>query len=156
GTGIRRRPPRKAQKAQPDPGEEEIRAALQWLARHQAADGAWSATAFAKNCGRFGYRDDCAENAFEGNRPYGVGVSAPALLAFLGAGHTTADREPVFPETGGLGDLGEALGEERTRPLSYGEVVKRAIRALIRAQGASGLIGPEVDRSIYNHTIATL
>ncbi len=131
-----------------------VEAALRWLARHQNADGSWSATRFEKNCGRHGVREDCGGGAFSGNEQYGVGVSALALLALLGGGHLPSSTEHVIAEGKDIGDLNEALGEGKA--LTYGDVLKRAIQSLMRQQADSGMIGPDVDRSIYNHVLAAL
>ncbi|HYF51545.1 MAG TPA: zf-HC2 domain-containing protein [Planctomycetota bacterium] len=57
--------------------EDAVDAALYWLARHQEADGHWD---IKKHEG-----GDCVS----GGTAYDEGVSALAVLAFLGAGHTT-------------------------------------------------------------------
>lgn len=119
---------------------EAVMEALKWLARHQNADGSWSTTQFEKNCGQYGYKGQCTPNEFNGKDQFDVGNTGIALLAFLGAGHTPASKEKIFP--------GHAL--------TYGDVVKRAIKYLINVQDASGRIGPEVDKYMYNHTIAGL
>jgi hypothetical protein len=55
--------------------ESAVEAALQWLKRHQEADGHWEITKYLPD-GR------------QGNPSYVTGVSGLALLAFLGAGYT--------------------------------------------------------------------
>lgn len=114
--------------------------ALKWLARHQNADGSWSTTQFEKNCGRYGYKGQCTPNEFKGKDEFDVGNTGLALLAFLGAGYTPASKKQIFP--------GHAL--------TYGDVVKRALKYLISIQDASGRIGPECEKYMYNHTIAAL
>ncbi len=51
--------------------ESAVEAALRWLARHQEADGHW------------------ANEKWEGKRAYPISMTGTALLAFLGAGHTS-------------------------------------------------------------------
>lgn len=65
--------------------EAAVAAGLNWLARHQAKDGSWGGSDFAKDrgctCGQPGHHD----------RMYGTAI---ALLPFLGAGHTHKDKGP--------------------------------------------------------------
>lgn len=144
-----------AEKKKRAPLDKGIKAALAWLARHQSADGSWSVTRFSKDCGRHGFKEDCARAEFEGNEQFDEGVTGLAVLALLGAGYLPWNREPVHaPSSGESGDLSEILGE--AGQLTYGEVVKRALRHLIAAQTPGGRIGPEVDRYIYNHMIGAL
>ncbi len=92
--------------------EAAVEAALGWLARHQRKDGAWQ---------RHGIKQAM---------PLAIhteAVTALALLAFLGAGHS------------------ENIGE-------YQEHVRRAVKYLIAHQSRSGIIG----RTGYTHAIAGL
>jgi hypothetical protein len=134
--------------------EKHVKAALRWLARHQNADGSWSVTQFQKNCGQHGYSEDCSKSEFAGNEQYDVGVTGLALLAFLGGGYAPSNREPVYSGAEGTQAIKEILGEAHV--LTYGEVVKRACKYLLSVQDASGRLGPEVDRYIYNHLLGTL
>ncbi len=63
-----------------------LRAALDWLARHQSPDGTWSGAGFDHTC----VGGKCGGVA---ERPYVEGATGLALLAFLGAGHTHLDGE---------------------------------------------------------------
>lgn len=81
--------------------ESAVDAALAWLARHQEADGHWDIKKYEGG------------NVVSGGRAYDEGVSALALLAFLGAGHT------------------ERIGK-------YKEVVRKAQDWLISRQDAVG------------------
>ena len=128
-----------------------IRSALKWLARHQREDGSWSATRFHEACGRHGYGESCARNEFEGNEQYDVGVTSLALLAFLGAGCLPSNRDSVFAASREAEELGALL--ESSPTLTYGEVVKRACKFLMRSQDPSGRLGPPVDRHVYNHVL---
>jgi hypothetical protein len=72
-------PPPPAKESRPD---SPVAAALDWLARHQDADGVWRGGQHASRC----QGAPCAGKAerFDGD----TGVTALALLAFVGAGHT--------------------------------------------------------------------
>lgn len=94
-----------------------IRRALSWLAARQNDDGSWDAI------GR--------------NESYRTGVTATALLAFLGDGHS------------------HARGRKEWRP-----VVARAVDRLLADQHPdgplAGLVGPAEGHYTYNHALATL
>ena len=99
---------------------------LEWLRAHQDADGRWDADGFMKH----DPSHDVCDGA--GNPVHDVGVTALALLAFLGDGS----------------DL-------RSGP--YRDNVKRAVRWLRDQQAESGLFGQNASHDfIYDHTIATL
>lgn len=70
-------------------GSEESEAAvdlaLQWLARHQTAAGFWDADAYGAGQVKFDSEGHDRQNA---GRTADVGITALAVLAFLGAGHT--------------------------------------------------------------------
>jgi hypothetical protein len=157
GSGGRRRPPAVSRRQAPRAGmPKSVHAALEWLARHQNDDGSWSVSDFHRLCGRRGYKDRCAPNAFEGNDNFEVGISSLALLAFLGAGYNPLNKQAVFAnaDAGQEEGLAKLIGEEK--PLTYGEVVKRALKYLTRSQDPSGRLGLEVDRHVYNHTIGAI
>lgn len=61
-----------------------VRLALDWLARHQQADGTWNSRSFEKRCQGPGCDGSCDE-------PYVAATTALALLPYLGAGHTWRD-----------------------------------------------------------------
>ncbi|MFQ5653314.1 MAG: prenyltransferase/squalene oxidase repeat-containing protein [Planctomycetota bacterium] len=129
--------------------EDAVLAALRWLKRHQHADGRWSSSGFLELC-----RDSdrpCVHSdpehapgdgrGFEG---HDVGVTALAMLAFLGSGHT--HRDGVHSE--------------------FREVMRRAMRWMKQQQllgedpqrdGLYGAPGGEgLDEWVYNHAIATM
>jgi hypothetical protein len=136
------------------PTPKDLKAALRWLARHQNPDGSWSVMGFHKNCGRQGYSQNCATNEFAGNDQYDVGVTALALLAFLGGGYAPSNREQVYsPDLVDPGARDSILGGPK---LTYGDVVKRALKYLISIQDTSGRLGRDVDRYIYNHMLGTV
>ncbi len=108
--------------------EDAIELGLAWLAAHQDGDGTWDRFEFSRHCPA----DDPCPGIAVGARGYSFreGLSALALLAFLGAGYT--DREGP-----------------------YQEVVGRAIEALLRAQGHNGGFGHDETMAGYNDTLAT-
>jgi hypothetical protein len=63
-----------------------VDAALDWLARHQAEDGAWYAAGFHEQC-------DGAPCGGPGGEHYTPGLTGMALLAFLEDGHTHRSGE---------------------------------------------------------------
>lgn len=133
------------------PSEDAVRAALEWLRRHQRPDGHWSSSAFHDSCDRELHGETCGfpegvtgfganDAGFEG---FDVGVTALALLAFLGHGHTHRHS-----------DIAE-----------YRDVVRRAGDWLMTQQVKSddpdldGLYGaPSATNEewVYNHAIATM
>jgi len=116
--------------------ERAVLEALKWLARHQSPDGGWKAEGFDAQCA--GNR--CSGHGYS---DHDTGLTGLSLLAFLGAGYTNLSHDIIDdPVTG--------------RPLRFGEVVKGAIRCLLKQQAADGRIGPKVPRYMYNHAIATL
>jgi hypothetical protein len=107
--------------------EAAVAAGLDWLARHQEPDGSWSCEKFRSRCANEGYK--CAGR---GVPLYDVGVSALALLAFLGANNT------------------EQAGRHQ-------EVVRNGIRWLKSQQDGRGLFGTTEDhRHPYMHAMAML
>ncbi len=122
--------------------EEAVRAALEWLRRHQSADGSWKCRDFTEMC-----KKPCmSENAERygdgrGYAEHDVGVTALALLAFTGSGHT--HRAGIHPE--------------------YVECAKRAMEYLKSVQVRSadpnvhGRYGSDKhEQWIYDHSIATM
>jgi hypothetical protein len=105
-----------------------VRAALQWLARHQNPDGSWSADAFGQRC-------TAAKCAGPGERDYDLGITALTLLAFLGDGYTQDSRD-----------------EEA----KFGEIVKSGLKWLLARQDREGCIGERGMKYCYNHALATL
>lgn len=105
-----------------------VHAALDWLKRHQEADGSWSASNFRQRCDiGEGFR---CEN--RGTQIYDVGVSALATLALLGAGNSDQDGE-------------------------FSATVSKALNWLKTQQDPRGVIGTTEDtRYMYMHAIGTL
>ena len=113
------------EKAGTTPGAIEL--GLEWLKVHQDPDGMWDADEFMKHC------DESSEICKgAGSAVHDVGVTALALLAFLGDGSTM-----------------------NTGP--YRDVVKNAVRWLREQQGENGLYGTSASHDyIYDHTLAAL
>ena len=104
-----------------------VAAGLQWLADHQDADGKW-------DCDEF-FKHDPSNDQTEGPgyANHDVGVTALALLAFLGDGHTT---------TKGL----------------HRATVAAGVQWLIKQQDKeTGLIGEPLGKAyVYDHATATI
>ena len=88
--------------------EAAVRKALEWLAKNQKPDHSWEAP----------------------EEDYTVGVTALALLAFLGAGHGPKSE-------------------------SFGEPVRRGMKYLLSAQDREGCIGSRGEKYMYGHILAT-
>ena len=125
-----------------DGSEEAVRAALEWLRRHQNEDGSWSAKGFTQRCQSV-CKNEKADRYGDGRgfAEHDVGVTGLAVLAFTGYGHT--HREGVYPE--------------------YVDVLRKAVGFLKRAQTRSkdpttnGRFGPDShEQWIYDHAIATM
>jgi len=103
--------------------------ALAWLAAHQSPDGSWDGDGFSARCGTLGA--STCDGA--GGATHDVGLTALALLCFLGDGQTNAS------------------GEQRA-------VVARALDWLCAAQDPdTGLVGERTGRDyLYDHALATL
>ena len=122
--------------------EEAVRAALEWLVRHQDEDGSWKAVDFMRSSSG----DSANKNAKRypsdrGWEEHDNGVTALAILAFTGYGHT--HRYGVYPE--------------------YVATLKKAVKYLKSTQLRSheptenGRYGGDGAKHwIYNHAIATM
>ena len=99
---------------------------LDWLHRHQESDGFW-------DCDDFNRNSTSPLNDGRGNAMHDVGVTGLALLAFLGAGHTS--------ESG-----------------KYRDDVKKGLRWLITQQDREdGCFGAKSSpQFVYGHALATL
>ncbi|MFQ5653315.1 MAG: hypothetical protein ACE5GW_01115 [Planctomycetota bacterium] len=132
-----------------DETESAVLAALEWLRRHQHPDGHWSSHEFFQQCAD--PNKPCAienpDQAFSdgaGFKGYDVGVTALAMLAFTGFGHTHRDGEFV----------------------EFRQVLKKAMQWMKKMQIKSsdpqtnGLYGAPavegIDEWVYNHSIATM
>jgi len=117
--------------------ESAVTAGLRWLARHQSSDGSWRAETFAHSCAPGTACDGPGYGQFD------TGLTGLSLLAFLGAGYTHLSRV-AFEDA------------HANRTVRFGDVVKGAQAALVRAQDDDGCLGPRTGEFMYNHAIATL
>jgi hypothetical protein len=119
-----------------------VRAALEWLRRHQSPDGSWKSRDFLKQCKAKCVSEDAAKYGDgSGLAEFDVGVTGLAILAFAGYGHT--HRDGVYPE--------------------YVAALKKAVKYLKRVQNKSGNPSDngrygdgDAEQWIYNHAIATM
>jgi len=109
--------------------EQALKDALEWLKSHQSPNGSWDCDGFFENCGKIG-STTCSG---PGQPTHDVGVTALALLAFLGDANTTNEGP-------------------------YKDVVSQGINWLRGEQDPdTGLIGDTLSNDfIYNHAIASL
>ncbi len=108
--------------------ERAVRAALAWLAASQEADGHWDPKRFGAGQERY----VLGENRGGAGARADTGITALALLAFLGAGHTHRDGP-------------------------YADNVARGLDFLRRSQGPNGNLGgnAELFAHMYCHSMAT-
>lgn len=123
--------------------ESAVRAALEWLRRHQHPDGHWSSDEYFRANTDAPYKLIQYEGYSDGTgmKGFDVGVTALAMLAFLGFGETHQHCE--YPE--------------------YRPVMQKALKWLLKQQVVRG--PPEVqgrfgkaepEEWIYNHALATM
>ena len=117
--------------------ESAVLASLKWLARHQNADGSWSAADFTNQCVG-------AKCVGAGDSGYDAGLTGLSVLAFLGAGYSHLSKDE-YPDPVTVG-----------KTLKFGEVVKNALKWLLSKQDPEGCIGGRGTKYMYNHSIATL
>jgi Ca-activated chloride channel family protein len=117
--------------------ESAVLAALKWLARHQNADGSWSAEGYDERCSG-------AKCVGKGGKDHDVGVTGLSLLAFLGAGYTQLSKDE-YPDPA-----------EPGRVLRFGEVVKKGLKWLLTHQDPEGCVGDRGAKLLYGHAIAAL
>ena len=121
--------------------EEAVRAALEWLRRHQHPDGGWRSHDFTKMCKKVCTNVDTKYGDGKGFEDHDVGVTGLAILAFTGYGHTHHDG--LYPE--------------------YVEVLRKAVNYMKKVQVKSsdpttnGRYGAgDHEQWIYDHSIATM
>ncbi|HVR73544.1 MAG TPA: prenyltransferase/squalene oxidase repeat-containing protein [Planctomycetota bacterium] len=119
--------------------ENAVTRGLAWLAEHQDQDGGWSADGFQRHCRHVTACPGKGQDEFD------VGITALAVLAFLGAG--------IIPETPhGVEPLHRAAREQESSP--YRRNVRKAIDYLLDHQDGSGAFGATGDNYFYNHTLS--
>lgn len=108
--------------------ESAVTAALRWLSFHQSPDGRWDTDGWQANCTKGKCSGPGTDN---GDARYDAGLTALALLAFLGNGHT--HRFGTFKRT-----------------------VNKGLQWLKHQQKADGSIAFDHGETIYNHAIGTM
>ena len=122
--------------------EDAVRAALEWLRRHQSEDGSWKAHGYLDRCKKTCQNTDPTRYGDgRGYKEHDVGVTGLAMLAFAGYGHT--HRDGIYEE--------------------YVECLKKAVAFMKSVQvksndpSTNGRFGPgEAEDWIYSHAIATM
>ncbi len=123
--------PTGSQAPDPLPADAAIERGLGWLARHQDKDGSWSPASLAARC----TGDPCRGG---GDDSYRTGVTALAILAFLGAGYTHDS-------------------DAAADGVAFGPVIERGLAWLIARQDPDGRIGePDLMKPLYPHSLAAL
>jgi Ca-activated chloride channel family protein len=117
--------------------ESAVLVSLKWLARHQNADGGWSAEGFDAQC----VGGKCVG---KGAKDADIGVTGLSLLAFLGAGYSQVSKDE-YPDPANPG-----------RTLKFGEAAKKALQFLLAQQDVEGCVGKRIPKFLYSHAIAAL
>ncbi len=109
--------------------DQALRSALDWLGRHQEADGSWDGS---------------------------IGTTGLALNAFLNAGFTTWPQVDCRPSYGRRAAMPHCSPAALRQVESHARVVRRAVAFLVRSQDASGFIGSRGSpEALRGHAIAT-
>ncbi|MBK7641452.1 MAG: hypothetical protein IPJ19_00135 [Planctomycetes bacterium] len=112
---------------------------LRWLARHQNADGSWTALGVRDHCTADA---PCADPKQSWTRNYDEGLTGMALLSFLGAGFSHESKQWLL----------DPVSMQRWQ---VGEVVKNGLRWLKSRQNEDGSFSR--DRAfLYNDALAAL
>ena len=120
--------------------EEAVRAALEWLRRHQSPDGGWRARDYPQHCTERCRNESARFGDGRGEEDYDVGVTGLAMLAFAGAGHThTFGANPEY-----VAVLRRAIG------------YLKSVQMRSKDPSSKGRFGGEYRKWVYNHAIATL
>ena len=115
-----------------------IQASLLWMARHQHADGGWSAGRFAERC----VGGACAGKGDEFSE---AGCTALAVLAFLEAGELPASATQVTDPL------------DPSRVYRYGEVVRNGLVRLVKSQKPDGgFTSAETFKRMRDDALATM
>ena len=112
---------------------------MQWLARHQLADGSWSAARLHERCQANG---GCAPEKAEFHDLYDEGTTALAVLTFLGAGYSHESKQYLVDPVDG----------KRYR---IGEIVKSGLQWLVKRQHENGQFSKD-KAFLYNEALATM
>ena len=120
--------------------EEAVLEGLRWLIRHQEADGSWSAANLHEHC----TKEPCIPPDPSLDASYDVGMTALALLAFLGQGISVGSKVEI---------VDTAMGVNH----QAGLVVKRGVRWLMNRQNEEGYFSDSLPFEFpENETLATM
>lgn len=112
---------------------------LRWLARHQNADGSWTAAGVRQHCSSDA---TCSDPKQTWTSNYDEGLTGMALLAYLGAGYSHESKQWIV----------DPITHQRWR---VGDIVKNGLRWLKNRQNQDGSFSR--DRAfLYNEALATL
>ena len=144
GPRIGKLGPPKTQKGRLPDGEtvatdKAVRHGLLWLCRHQNPDGSWSPRSMHDRCDP---QTPCLDPKIAVSDHYDEGLTALALLAFLGAGHSHDSKAYLVDPV-------------RAKRYQLGDVVKKGLQWLRDRQNADGSFSK--DRPfLYNEALATM
>jgi hypothetical protein len=152
--------------------EKAVGLALEWFARHQAADGSWSAQRFDDGCGECGGGAEVKADA---------AMTGMVLLCYLGAGHTHMDEGPyrerigralawLVARQGADGDLrgGETMYGQTVGTVALCEALamtqdpalvkpaQRAVAFVLERASGGGKRGSEKDTSVLGWLVFTI
>ncbi|MCE9548390.1 MAG: hypothetical protein K8T25_23190 [Planctomycetia bacterium] len=137
-------PPYRGRGTPPPPGsgktratEDSALAALNWIARHQSADGSWSLDKFDRQC----HLSHCDGG---GNVQSDAAATALALLPFLAHGMTHLPPNSDSPP------------EQAKYQLQYQQTVRRGLMWLLAHQQRSGDLSAGTSAVMYTHGLATI
>ncbi len=112
---------------------------MRWLLRHQSPDGSWSAASLAERCMS---ERPCFDAKFQYSDHYDEGLTAMALLCFLGAGFSHESKQDIVDTT-------------MAKRHKIGAVVKNGLQWLVKKQNADGSFSK--DRAfMYNEALCAL
>jgi squalene cyclase len=112
---------------------------LRWLIRHQNPDGSWSAATLKDRCAP---ESPCFDVKEDYHALYDEGVTALALLCFLGAGYSHESKQNIV----------DTVGAKRYK---VGEVIKNGLMWLTKRQESDGHFTRD-KAFMYNESLATM